>query len=275
MDNFSNFMMIGECLLDKRRTSCFSKAISKTVKKGDIVLDSGTGSGILAMLSAKAGARKVYAVEVDPVIADVARKNVEKNGFGDVIEVINKDIKQIVLPEKLDVVTMEMLDTGLVAEQQVMGMNNLISMGLVTDRTSVIPGVFETYIQFADYDFNLYGFDFPFIIQARNFGVLKNVRNKGTDLLKINSFDLSKVNDVNVNYKGSFNSGIDMDVNSIILTSRIKLASGIYCWGTSDMNMPVIVPIPTKSIMPNEDIAFGISYKTGYGFGEFKFSWAN
>ena len=37
------------CLIDEERTKAFEKAILNTVKKGDIVVDMGTGSGVLAM----------------------------------------------------------------------------------------------------------------------------------------------------------------------------------------------------------------------------------
>jgi predicted RNA methylase len=44
MDVFSNLMVIGECLLDVRRTQAFIRAINQIVKPGDIALDVGTGS---------------------------------------------------------------------------------------------------------------------------------------------------------------------------------------------------------------------------------------
>jgi protein arginine N-methyltransferase 1 len=48
---------------DKRRTDAFAAAIAETVKPGDIVIDVGTGTGILAMLAARAGASQVHAVD--------------------------------------------------------------------------------------------------------------------------------------------------------------------------------------------------------------------
>ena len=47
--------------------------------EGKVVLDVGTGSGILAVFAAKAGARKVYAVEATPM-AKFAQSLVEHNG---------------------------------------------------------------------------------------------------------------------------------------------------------------------------------------------------
>lgn len=63
------------------------------------VLDVGTGSGILAIWSAQAGARKVYAVEATKM-SDHARTLVKANNLHDVVEVIEGSIEDIVLPEK-------------------------------------------------------------------------------------------------------------------------------------------------------------------------------
>jgi ribosomal protein L11 methyltransferase len=49
------------------------------------VLDVGTGSGILAMIAARLGARHVKAVDVCPEAVAVARRNVAVNGLGDLV----------------------------------------------------------------------------------------------------------------------------------------------------------------------------------------------
>ncbi|KAG0627023.1 hypothetical protein M758_2G168600 [Ceratodon purpureus] len=70
--------------------------------KGKTVLDVGTGSGILAIWSAQAGARKVYAVEATDMAAH-ARALVAGNNLEDVVEVIQGYIEDITLPEQVDV----------------------------------------------------------------------------------------------------------------------------------------------------------------------------
>lgn len=52
------------------------------------MLDMGTGSGVLAMAAAKAGARAVLAADIDPVATEVTRNNVKLNGLSQRIAAI-------------------------------------------------------------------------------------------------------------------------------------------------------------------------------------------
>lgn len=52
------------------------------------MLDMGTGSGVLAMAAAKAGAHSVLAADIDPVATDVTRDNVRLNGLSQRIAAI-------------------------------------------------------------------------------------------------------------------------------------------------------------------------------------------
>jgi protein arginine N-methyltransferase 1 len=66
---------------------------------GKAVLDVGAGSGILAIWSAQAGARKVYAVEATKM-SEHARALVKANNLEDVVEVIEGSMEEVTLPEK-------------------------------------------------------------------------------------------------------------------------------------------------------------------------------
>lgn len=59
----------------------------------------GTGSGILAIWSAQAGARKVYAVEATKM-AEHASQLVKANNLQHVVEVIEGSMEDVTLPEK-------------------------------------------------------------------------------------------------------------------------------------------------------------------------------
>jgi 16S rRNA G966 N2-methylase RsmD len=95
-------------LADTARTHAFQDAIRKTVKPGDVVLDIGTGSGILAATAALAGARHVYAIERTG-IASLAQQVFDANGLKERVTLLRGSSLQLELPEKADVLVCELL----------------------------------------------------------------------------------------------------------------------------------------------------------------------
>ena len=60
-----------ELLAHQLRTDAFREAICRVLKRGDVVVDLGSGSGVFSFFAAEAGAARVYAIEKQHV-ADVA-----------------------------------------------------------------------------------------------------------------------------------------------------------------------------------------------------------
>lgn len=114
------------CLIDEERTAAFRSAIEKTVRPGDVVVDAGSGTGVLAMFAADAGAKKVYALELDDNNVKVLQGIFAANGYGNRIEVIQGDATTLKLPESVDAIVCEMIATALIEELQVPVMNNLL-----------------------------------------------------------------------------------------------------------------------------------------------------
>ncbi|MCS6901803.1 MAG: 50S ribosomal protein L11 methyltransferase [Myxococcales bacterium] len=85
-------------LLDHRRVDLYAEALAAQVQPGDVVADIGAGSGILAALAARAGARRVFAVERGPV-AHLARKILMASGLDGIVEVLRGDAREVALPE--------------------------------------------------------------------------------------------------------------------------------------------------------------------------------
>lgn len=92
---FVHFKILG----DTKRKSAFVNAVRRVVTSDDIVLDLGTGSGILAIAAAQAGAKKVYALEPAGMI-NVAKQVAADNDVVDKIEFIRGWSTQIDLPER-------------------------------------------------------------------------------------------------------------------------------------------------------------------------------
>ncbi|MDI6840882.1 MAG: 50S ribosomal protein L11 methyltransferase [bacterium] len=103
-------MVIGHKVIieDKVRCEAYQKAIRQVVKNGNIVADIGTGSGLLAYFAIQAGAGKVYAVEKSEIIEDAKRIAIA-NGWDDKIVFIKGVSTEVELPEKVDVIVLEVI----------------------------------------------------------------------------------------------------------------------------------------------------------------------
>jgi hypothetical protein len=95
-------------LNDRARTAGFLDAIKRVVRPGDVVVDIGTGTGVLAVAAARAGARRVYAIESGPM-AGVARQVVEANGVSNRVVLVEGWSSQVMLPEPANVLVAEII----------------------------------------------------------------------------------------------------------------------------------------------------------------------
>lgn len=91
---------------DERRVDRYVEALRRTVKPGDVVLDIGTGTGVLAMQACRLGARRVFAVEPSDVV-ELAREIAAENGLADRIDFIQGVTTAIDLPERANVIVGE------------------------------------------------------------------------------------------------------------------------------------------------------------------------
>jgi release factor glutamine methyltransferase len=77
----------------------FAEFIGGLDLKGKSVADVGTGSGILALAAARAGAASVLALDINPNAVVCARENAEANGFGDRVTAACMDLLAEVPPQ--------------------------------------------------------------------------------------------------------------------------------------------------------------------------------
>ena len=108
-------------LSDHERMRSYHDAIHLNAEsqfKGKVVLDVGTGTGVLAIWAAQAGARRVFAVEGTSV-ANHAETMAKAHGFDGVIEVLRGRMEDVQLPEPVDVIISEWMGYFLLRESMI------------------------------------------------------------------------------------------------------------------------------------------------------------
>jgi type II protein arginine methyltransferase len=121
---------------DQARNEAYARALEHYVRPGMEVFEIGTGTGILAMLAARAGAKHVYTCERRPEVAAAARDIIEKNGLSDRITVIAKDVLAlqigIDMPHRADLFVAELVDNSLLGE-------NVLSLTALARERFLVP----------------------------------------------------------------------------------------------------------------------------------------
>jgi protein arginine N-methyltransferase 1 len=155
-------------LMDRVRTESFQRTISKVVKAGDVVLDLGSGTGILSFLACQAGARRVYAIESGDV-AQLSGLLCAANGVQDRVVVLNDSSYRVTLPEKADVIVTDTFHTfglqdGLLGSVIDARRRSLKEGGRIVPRTMqlffVPVELPDIYRRLEVWSTDLYGFDF-------------------------------------------------------------------------------------------------------------------
>lgn len=151
---------VQSCLYDTERVELFRRAIAAAVKPGATVIDGGSGTGLLGLLAAKAGAAKVYCVEINADFIDVMLENARRNGVADRIIPVHADATQWISPDPADVIISEVISAGFFYEPQLQIINNLLVSLKPGGR--VIPLAMENSVELISAQDHLYGLRFDF-----------------------------------------------------------------------------------------------------------------
>jgi ribosomal protein L11 methyltransferase len=80
--------------------------LDQNTKEGQLAIDYGCGSGVLAVAAVKLGARAAYAYDIDPQALTATRDNAAANGVADRVHVIDTDAA---LPANADILLANIL----------------------------------------------------------------------------------------------------------------------------------------------------------------------
>lgn len=141
-------------LADSARNEAYESAIRESVRPGDLVLDIGAGSGLLAMMAARAGAARVVACEADRLLAATAREIVGRNGYGDVVEIVAERSTKLeaagTLAAGADLIVSEVFSHTLLDEGAIETLNHAMKK-LARPGARIIPASASIQVALAEY----------------------------------------------------------------------------------------------------------------------------
>lgn len=140
-ESFGNIFWHDVMLADRVRMTNYAHAIKKHIKPGMVVVDLGTGSGVLACLAAQRGAT-VHAIEHTEMI-ERAKVLASHNGITN-ITFHRTHSKEFSLPEKVDVILHEQIGMNLIDEDMVENILDLRDR-VLKPSGKILPGHFELF----------------------------------------------------------------------------------------------------------------------------------
>lgn len=127
---------------DEARNAAYEAALNRAVTAGSRVLEIGTGTGLLAMMAARAGAAEVITCEKTSVIAAKAAEIVALNGYGDRVRVIAKHSSELEvgtdMAGRADVLVSEIVSNDILG-QDVLAAHERAVRDLLKPGARVIP----------------------------------------------------------------------------------------------------------------------------------------
>ena len=112
------------------------QALEKYVRKDDVVVDVGTGSGVLSIGAAMLGAKSVHALDLDEVAVVAAKENIELNKVENIIRVTHGNLLESIHVEP------QIIIANILAEVIVTFSGDAANL-LPTDGLFIVSGIIE------------------------------------------------------------------------------------------------------------------------------------
>lgn len=137
--------------------SAFAKK-QRQGKKDITVVDLGAGFMLLSMMAVELGARTVYAIERNSLVADVGRQILHRNRMSKKVHVVEEDSLYITsnhVPIIPDILVSETLDSWIIGEGFLTALNDLKLRGYISRDTVVVPSKGKLYMQLVQSQYSL------------------------------------------------------------------------------------------------------------------------
>jgi protein arginine N-methyltransferase 1 len=141
---FSNLFEHEKMLADVVRVTSYRRAIQRYIKPGEVVVDLGTGTGILSFFAAQQKPDKIYAIDHSNFI-EVARKIAEYNQI-DKVHFVKTNSRNFMAKEKVDVILHEQIGDHLFDENMIENVLDL-KHRMLKKSGRILPGKFAIFLE--------------------------------------------------------------------------------------------------------------------------------
>jgi predicted RNA methylase len=230
-------------LNDTKRNILYNEAL-KQCAPNQVVLDLGSGSGLLSMMALRAGAKKVFAIEQDALLAQLSRTILTKNGFGDArVRVINAPISNLAndheIDEPVDLIVTEIFDCGLIGEGCMTSIADAKSFLRPGGRIIPRQGSIHAFLVHSDklraqhlLTNHVMGFDLNELIELRQFGYIDRIAHYPdhrivSDKICLLTLDFQQDFPTTITQTVSFTVQEDTHIDAMIVYFQLMLTKNI------------------------------------------------
>ena len=286
-------------LRDYERLSAFKEAIDDyAIRNGGnsnglnskVAFDLGCGSGVLSYFASEYMGR-IIAIELNNSTYQLAKENLKEF---DKIQVFNDDLLSFdfsKLNEKADLIICEMLDTGLIDEEEVPVLNRarkflkdggeIIPCGMINSAEPVFMN--NHFIQYEDDEYSPIYVSLGESVVYSEFDFMEDIDCNFSSEIELKIFnrdDLDKLgfeDNLNeekyekFNFKENFNIEEDkLKINGIKITSFTKMNDNIICGPTPMLNPAMLIPIEETELGCGDSLRIRLEYVMGGGVESIK-----
>jgi hypothetical protein len=290
-------------LNDVTRNQQYEEAIRRVVNENSIVLDLGAGTGLLSLYAARAGAKRVWAIERNPETAKLAEQIIKTNDKWGVIQLIRIRSQELkydpqcknpstdwCIPEKANVLISETLGTDVHGEYWMGSLLDVRNRGLLTPDAVIIPSSLSLYSQalwsaYGMPEENIHsGFDYSAMAPLRTYHVeeqdLSTVRHQNlSDVILMTTFDYQTATHLNTPSVPGVWPGVVVTtkatesgwLNSMVVWWVAELTEGVFLStqrGCQSAWQQKIIIFPNSEKIENgENIDLALVHNGHYYFG--------
>ena len=251
-------------LSQRSRIKKFATAIERAVNADSYVVDLGAGSGILSLLSAKAGARKTTAVEINRESTSYAKQAARMNGLENKVDFFEGHFQDFIPTEKADVVICEMLSSMMLIEQQVPAAKHAVKE-VLKKGGSLLPYKITIYSNLVQCDslwhrFSVEELNFPKLPQT----VSRDAIIELSDLSILSQIDLLKIpEDFKIDVTIDYEIVEDGIIHGIVGMFEAELSEGIII-NMEDGWQELFIPLDQSlQVSKNDIISMRMKYIPG------------